>query len=245
MSLFLKGEKWWYEFTISGKRFRSSCRTTDKAVAELVESEHRLSLGRGEGKISPTLDAIKVQSQASFDINHDLPTNCAPRSATRSMNLEEAGKLWLTQKAWKRRKPKTLECSKGYLRSLIGFFGNAPLSEFHAGSLRAYQTARAKSAGPSAINHELNALSQILRQAKCWGGIADYYSPLKEPEWQKPKTFTLEEQQAIFAFASEDPDSNWPNSSLRSRATQAPVEANCAFRGSATLTWRQRRRPSM
>lgn len=152
-------------------------------------------------------DAGKEHAQRpAFNIDFNPQTKTAPPSPTRAMTLHDAGELWLNQKIWKRKKPKTVECCLVYLRALIDFFGNVQLSEFHAGSLRAYQTARSKTVGPSSINHELNALAQILRQAKCWGGIADYYSPLKEGEWQKPKTFTFEEQQHIFAAASGDPE---------------------------------------
>jgi integrase len=121
------------------------------------------------------------------------------------MCLKEAGDLWLTQKTWKRRKPKTIECNKGYLKALLVFFGDMPLREVHRGSLLAYQTERLKTVGPSAINHEINALSQILKQAGLWAKLKDYYGPLPEPEWQKPKVFTVEEQERIFDYAKDDP----------------------------------------
>ena len=41
MSVFKQGEKWWYEFYVDGKRYRSSTRTTDISVAELIESDAR------------------------------------------------------------------------------------------------------------------------------------------------------------------------------------------------------------
>lgn len=130
----------------------------------------------------------------------------AKRNASFSaMGLKEAGEIWLSQKKWKRRKPKTIECCGGYLKALLGFYGDMPLQEFHPGSLLAYQEHRVKTVGPSAINHELNALSQILRQAGLWARIKDYYGPLPEPDWQKPKVFTFEEQQRIFDFAKDDP----------------------------------------
>lgn len=123
-----------------------------------------------------------------------------------ALGLVEAGELWLSGKHWKRRKPKTIECNEGYLRNLIRFFGNIPLSEIHAGSLLAYQTERSNTAGASCVNHELNALSQILKQAGLWVHLKDFYSPLSEPEWKPPKVFTYEQQQRIFDFAKDDPD---------------------------------------
>jgi hypothetical protein len=60
MSLYLQGETWWYEFNITGKRFRSSTRTTNKAVAQKVEDEHRDSLTRIGQRVSATLHDIKA-----------------------------------------------------------------------------------------------------------------------------------------------------------------------------------------
>lgn len=128
------------------------------------------------------------------------------KAAMSSMLLREAGDLWLTQKSWKRRKPKTIECCRSYLKALVLFFGDMRLDAFTPGSLLAYQTERTKSVGPSAVNHEINALAQILRQAGLWGKLKDYYGPLPEPEWQKPKVFTYEEQERIFDFAKDDPE---------------------------------------
>jgi hypothetical protein len=57
---------------------------------------------------------------------------------------------------------------------------------------------RSKEVGPSAANHEINALAQVMRLAGCWGRIANSYKPLKEKEWQKPNVFTPREQELIF-----------------------------------------------
>jgi integrase len=114
--------------------------------------------------------------------------------------------LWLEAKAWKRRKPKTIECNRIYLRSLLKFFGDIPLANFHAGMLREYQTERVKTVGPSAVNHETVALGGILRHAGLWSKISDYYAALPLPDWQRPKVFTQEEQESIFEAAQSDPD---------------------------------------
>jgi integrase len=80
------------------------------------------------------------------------------------------------------------------------------LYEIDAGSLTAYQSTRSKAIGPSAANHEINALAQIMRLAACWGRIADAYKPLKEKEWQKPTVFTAREQELIFSNTKDDPE---------------------------------------
>lgn len=130
----------------------------------------------------------------------------AQKKPTANLRLAAAGAAWLSSKEWRRRKPRTLEASRCYLAGLLRFFGDIPLKEIRPGSLLAFQTARSKEVGPSYINHELNALAQILKQAGLWAKLKDFYAPLPEPEWQKPKVFTFEEQQRIFSFAKDDPN---------------------------------------
>lgn len=120
--------------------------------------------------------------------------------------LAEAGETWLTRKVQERKKPKTIECCRSYLKALLAFFEDIRLYQIDAGSLVAYQSTRSKAVGASAANHEVNALAQILRQAALWGRIADSYKPLKEKEWQKPNVFTPREQELIFSNTKDDPE---------------------------------------
>ena len=64
MCVYKQGEKWWYEFEFRGQRVFASSRSTDKAVALLIEAEHRRSLELGTGGVAPTLEAIKTQGKA-------------------------------------------------------------------------------------------------------------------------------------------------------------------------------------
>jgi integrase len=99
-----------------------------------------------------------------------------------------------------------------YLQSLTGFFGELPLSEIHIGHLRQYQEwrqqpyldkfGRTRSAGPSAINHELNTLAQILKRAKLWAKLADSYKPLKVPKSRVGLALSAEEEERLFYVAS-------------------------------------------
>lgn len=124
-----------------------------------------------------------------------------------AMDLEEAGALWLSSKIDRRLKPRSIEADRGYLKHLKEFLGpQMLLKDMHAGSFLAYQTKRSKTAGVSAINHELNALAQMLRRAGLWEKIKYHYAPLREPDWQKPKTYTAQEEQRIFDFAKDDPN---------------------------------------
>jgi integrase len=120
--------------------------------------------------------------------------------------LAEAGETWLTRKVQEHKKPKTIECCRSYLKALLLFFGDMRLYRIDIGSVIAYQSTRCKAVGPSAANHEINALAQIMRLAGCWGRISDSYKPLKEKEWQKPNVFTPREQELIFSNTKDDPE---------------------------------------
>jgi integrase len=101
---------------------------------------------------------------------------------------------------------------KYYLRSLTSFFGELPLKEIHVGHVRQYQTwrqqpykdanNRTRSAGPSAINHEINTLAQILDRAGLWTEIDRWYRPLHLPESRVGKALTQEEEERLFYVAS-------------------------------------------
>jgi Phage integrase, N-terminal SAM-like domain len=162
--------------------------------------------------MGPTLEAIKAKEKADrlaipqppeatgqheqvsgVSAEHQtdrFPTRqySAEPAVTPGMSLRQAGKIWLAAKRdWKRRKPKTLECSTNYLRALLRFFEDTPLREIQPRSILAYQTARSKQVGASSVNHEVNALSQILKKCGLWGPIRDYYSPLPEPKSTRRK----------------------------------------------------------
>ena len=205
MCLFKQREIWWYEFTVNGKRLRKSSRTTDRGLAELIEAEHRERIEKGLREQPPTLRAMEAERKAG---RLQIPAAglAPPPYITPTMTIKEAGMIWLEIKAWQRLKPKTLECSRDYLQHLLDFFGDKPICEIDAASIRDYQNERIKTVGPAAVNHETISLGGILRQAGLWGKIEARYAPLPTPDWQRPKVFTAEEQEAIFDAAKSDPD---------------------------------------
>src|ERR1051325_11219877 len=95
------------------------------------------------------------------------------------------------------------EMYRYHFRTLQKFFDpERPLRSFHEGHLRDYQKWRCgESAGASAINHELGALSQILALADLWHPISRYYERLPEKNWAPPKVMTEEEEER---FRSEE-----------------------------------------
>jgi hypothetical protein len=164
------------------------------------------------------------------------------RPITPKMTLFEARDVWLEGKSSKGRSPKTLECCNGQTRAVKRFFGDIPLGDFTAGSFNAYQSIRRSGTGAfvdaegkphpvgvSAVNHELNALQQILRRAGLWTAIGDFYSPLKEEPWKGPKTFTTTEQTCVFEASGADP--NLEPFDMVTRITRNTTASGCELRG--------------
>jgi integrase len=150
--------------------------------------------------------------------------NCPLCESTRKRTIEpaafgllrfsQAGPYWLNE-----HRPqiaaKTILDYEYYLRALTQFLGELPLNEIHIGHVEQYQewrqqpyvdaNSRTRSAGPSAINHEVNTLAQILERAGLWIDIKRWYHPLKVPKARIGKALTPEEEERLFYVAAADP----------------------------------------
>lgn len=165
-----------------------------------------------------------------------------------SLGLFAAAEVWLAGKVSRRLLPKTIECCEGQIRALKQFFGDMPLADFHAGSLRAYQIARSEGSGcfaapdgtrrpvgASAVNHELGALKQMLTRARVddrhsvWDSIRDFYAPLREPAWKPPRVYSPREEAKIFEAAHDDP--NLELAEIVFAITRHTTASGCELRG--------------
>ncbi len=97
--------------------------------------------------------------------------------------------------------PKTRKCYKEYSRALSSFFGDIKLADIHIGNIIAYRAQRV-SAGPSLINHEINALKQVLDSAGLWAPIARFYKPLTVPTRGPGQALLQEEALWLLEVAS-------------------------------------------
>jgi integrase len=123
------------------------------------------------------------------------------------MSLRDACQEYLERRANKLR-PRSLEQYCYYFRTLRKFFDpNLQLSAFHEQHFRDYQKWRIQQkAGPSVINHELNALSQILALADLWHPISRYYEGLPQKNWVPPRIMTAEEEERFIRFGRRKPE---------------------------------------
>jgi integrase len=109
--------------------------------------------------------------------------------------------------------PRSFEAYQYHFRTLQKFFDpNLLLSSFHEQHFRDYQKWRGEGGrgpgkvGPSLINHELGALSQVLALADLWHPISKYFERLPERNWSPPRVLSAEEEDRFFRFASRKPE---------------------------------------
>lgn len=163
----------------------------------------------------------KFSTSAPLNIEHSRGHIACPacelsRQATMSENafallpFAQAAPIWLESR--KRLNPRTVGAYEQYIRALNSFFADLRLTDIHIGHIHEYQIARQRGtvyrnrvAGASIINHECNALSQVLRRAGQWAGIKDWYEPLAIPVSTKARALTPEEEARLWHVASSNP----------------------------------------
>jgi integrase len=72
----------------------------------------------------------------------------------------------------------TQQCYRDYYRALAPFFGMLRLSDISIELLVEYRTERLVTAGAGLVNHEINALGQVLDKAGLWVPIKRHYKQL-------------------------------------------------------------------
>jgi len=136
MSLFRRGDVWWYEFWFAGRRIRESSKSPSKTVAKGAEQKRKRELEAGFNNFT--------------DLRHE-------RIRTFSDMADEyfdAYKLRLPQSA------RFAEYAIDHLKQLLG---GKMLVDFNEATIIHYQNARlGESAAPKSVNEEVGFLLRIL-----------------------------------------------------------------------------------
>ena len=152
MSLYRRGEVWWYKFRFNGQLVRESARTNSKTLARQAEQSRRRELELAVNRI-PKRDRMPLFSLAAQEWLR--------------------GKMTLA--------PKSLERYRQCVQILLTHFGNRLVCDFDARDIAEYQRRRL-SAGVSnrTVNYEVGTLRGILRHFGLWGSLADRVRSLPE-----------------------------------------------------------------
>lgn len=148
-----------------------------------------------------------------------VPTNPVDRKvfsgnarALASMPFSEAMKHWLDSRE-RVLKGRTPALYRHQINILERFFVDMKPDDIHVGHMIAYQEARLinadgrwkRIAGPSAINHELSLVQQLLKRAGLWSRIAGLYRRLPLMPLRPSKVMTDIEEKRFFAVAASKP----------------------------------------
>jgi integrase len=151
VSIYKRGDVYWYEFRFNGVRVQESAQTSNKDAARQIEAAHRVRLAKGEAGIN---ERVRIPTLADF----------APR-------FEAAIETLCGDK------PATVEFYKKEMRRLLADaeLSGAKLNAIDEGMIDGYKqrrsrqpSRRGKPLSVASINRELATLRRLLRLAQEW-----------------------------------------------------------------------------
>lgn len=153
MSLYKRGDVWWYKFQFNGQTICESTKSSSKTVAQDAQFARRRELEKSFNKIEKRA--------------------LAP-------NFLKASTDWLGSR--KKASPATLVKYNAAVAHLRKHFGGMLVSDIAAHDVTAYQNKRtAQKAAPATINTEVICLGSILKQFNLWHAVKSGVALLEEP----------------------------------------------------------------
>ena len=144
MSVFKRGNVWWYTFRFRGARIQESTGSTSRNLAVRTERQRRTDLAEGTNNLDKTDKRPKLFS-------------------VRAKQYLEGNADWSES---------NLRIETYNVRHLVGHFGRKLLTDIKAYHISEYQVRRKKeAASPKTINNEVATLRCILRKARLWANI--------------------------------------------------------------------------
>ena len=165
MSVYKRGQTYWYKFLFRGQLIRESARTSSKTVARDAEHARRRDLEFAINRIS------RRERMPLFSV---------------------AAREWLDTKASLARK--SVASYGQYVKTLDREFGDRLICDIGLQEIARLQRKR-RAAGLSArtINYEVHTLRGILKHFSLWAPIADHMRPMKG-ERQPGRALSREEE---------------------------------------------------
>jgi integrase len=152
MSLYRRGDVWWYKFRFNGQPIRESAHTKSKTVARDAEWARRRELELAVNRI-PKRKRMPLFSTAATEWVESR-TGLSPKSVTRYRQCIE---------------------------NLKAEFGSRLVCDIDSQDIAAYQRKRlAAEVSNRTVNYEVGTLRGILKSFGLWGHIADKVEALKE-----------------------------------------------------------------
>jgi integrase len=144
MSVYRRGEVWWYKFRFAGQMIRESSKSASKTVARDAERARRRELEGSFNSISK------------------------PRTA---QLCSTASDTWLKAKI-AHLSPRSVIIERANLKHINPYFAKMLLCDIAADDIARYQASRLEQgAAPKTINLEVGTLRAILRKNRLWAAI--------------------------------------------------------------------------
>lgn len=168
MSVYKRGETYWFKFLFQGQLIRESAKTNSKTVAREAERARRRELELAINRIH------RRERMPLFSV---------------------AAREWLETK--EALAVKTVAAYRQYVNSLTKYFGDRLVCDIGLQEIAKLQRER-KAAGLSArtINYEVHTLRGILKHFSLWSAIADQVRPIKG-ERQPGRALSREEESRL------------------------------------------------
>jgi integrase len=169
LSLYKRGDIWWYKFQFKGLSIRESARTSNKAIAATRERERHAKLEDGSaGRKRPSAPALfSVAVKKWLEIKR-------PHWSANSYRIELKN-----------------------VEHLGPHFDRMLLSDVSADDVSRYQGVRQKAgASPKTINLEVGTLRSLMRKHKLWANVQDDVTLLKVRE-EAGRALSADEQHRI------------------------------------------------
>jgi integrase len=152
MSLYKRGNVWWFKFRFEGQVIRESANTTSKTLARDAERARRRELETAVNRIP------KRERMPLFSV---------------------AAREWLKTK--QTLAPKSVERFEHHVTTLCQEFGGKLVCDIKADDIAALQRKRtAEGKAGRTVNYEVGVLRQILKARGLWGSMSDRVKSLRE-----------------------------------------------------------------
>lgn len=153
MSVFKRGDRWWYEFEFRGQRVRESTGSDSKTLAIRTERQHRRELEESANGV---------------------------RAARRPVLFPIAAREWMAANR-ARWSESNVSIQEFNLKHLSGYFGSMLLSDISPQHIGKYQGIRQnEGASNRTINMEVSTLRMMMKAARLWSAISDDVRMLPE-----------------------------------------------------------------
>jgi integrase len=147
VSIFKRGNVYWYHFLFNGEHIQESTKQGNPRTARQIEAAHRTALAKGEAGIEERKAAPMFADVAERFIAH--------------------------VEARHENKPQTVQFYAAKLNRLLEYapIAGARVDRIDEGVIEGYVVARRASVGPATVNRELATLRRMLRLAHEWREI--------------------------------------------------------------------------